>query len=227
MDDNPRPSQPRRPASGNLTEPATDRRAKRIAAAERSFSEAYARARAAGMDPDAVDDAFAMARDCIAEAKECSEQARRELAVAQYERDQARRLRLNPGRDADAAARPVIPDLPGFDLCPDPAAAQTPAAFMDTLRMFRIWAGKPSYRVMERQCGRRFAASTICTALQGSTLPSLDMVQAVVIACGGLDEHQHAFASAWRRLTMPQHDAGHGAEQSPRARTLYPVSKPA
>jgi hypothetical protein len=37
---------------------------------------------------------------------------------------------------------------------------------METMRMYRIWAGKPSYRVMEHQCGRRFAASTIHIALR-------------------------------------------------------------
>jgi hypothetical protein len=207
-------------------EPPPDRRSERIAAAEQSLAEAYANARAAGIDPDSVNIAFAIARDCLAEAKECSEQARRELAMAQYERDQARRRRLHPARYSDTAARPVVPDVPDFDLCPDPGTVQTPTDFMDTLRMYRIWAGKPSYRVMERQCGRRFAASTIYTALQSNELPSLDMVQAIITACGGREEHRLAFASAWRHLIMPQQYADPAA-QPPRARALYPVSETA
>jgi hypothetical protein len=210
----------------HFTEPPADRRANRIAAAERIYAEAYARSKAAGMDRDAVDHAFAMVRDLFAEAKECSEQARRELAIAQYEREQARRTRVDVSRRSDDTARPVVADVPGSNLCPDPADVRTPADFMNTLRMFRIWAGKPSYRVMEHQCGRRFAASTICTALNGSRLPSLDMVLAVIVACGGRDEHQNAFASAWRRLMLPQDDADPAAGQ-PGERALYPLSEPA
>ena len=43
------------------------------------------------------------------------------------------------------AARPAIPGLPGTDLCPDPGAVRTPEEFMDALRGFRAWAGKPSF----------------------------------------------------------------------------------
>lgn len=233
---------PRRPAAGNPDELATsrsdrkqarptgtnfrpaqdpcqDRRTERITAAERSLADAEARLRFIGVDPDQIRTAFAIARDCIAEAKEVSAEARRELNMAQYEWDQASRRRRNPSRYTDTAA-PVIPDVPGMNLCPDPSTAQTVIDYMETLRMYRIWAGKPSYRVMEHQCGRRFAASTIHSALNARDLPSLDMIQAVITACGGTDEHRQAFATAFRRLTMPQQDAAH----QPRHRGLYPVS---
>jgi hypothetical protein len=210
----------------HFTDAPADRRANRIAAAERIYAEAYARSKAAGMDRDSVDHAFAMVRDLFAEAKECSEQARRELAIAQYEREQARRTLVDAGRRPDDAVRPVVADVPGSNLCPNPADAHTTADFMNALRMFRIWAGKPSYRVMEHQCGRRFAASTICTALNGTRLPSLDMVLTVIVACGGRDEHQNAFASAWRRLMLPQDDADQTPGQSGE-RALYSVSEPA
>jgi hypothetical protein len=196
-----------------------DRRAERIAAAERVLAEAEVRCRVTGVDPDQVRTAFAIARDCIAEAKEVSAQARRELHMAHYEWDQANRRRRNPSRYTDTAA-PVVPDIPGMNLCPDPSAAQTVTDYMETLRMYRIWAGKPSYRVMEHQCGRRFAASTIHAALNGRDLPSLDMIQAIITACGGTDEHRQTFATALRRLTMPQQDEVHPS----RHRGLYPVS---
>lgn len=202
-------------------ESPVDRRAERIAAAERTLAEAYAGLRAAGCDPDTINTAFAIARDCLAEAREFSAQTRRELALAEYERNQAHRMRM------DSAAPPVIPDMPGLDLCPDPSDARTDTEFMDTLRKFRIWAGKPSYRVMERQCARRFAASTICTALRGNEMPGLDMVQAIIVACGGREEHRHAFATAWRRLMMPQQEADRSATRPRRARTLYPVGETA
>jgi hypothetical protein len=238
-----------------------DRRAARIAAAEQSLASAYAGMRSAGVDPDSIATAFAVARDCLAEARELSAQARRELALAQYERDLVRRrapvpyppavaphpaappsypvppvppshavpppgdaaaqpgggtpdpLAMPdaapvPGQDwaMELAARPTFPDLPGTDLCPEPGAARTPEEFMDALRGFRAWAGKPSFRAMERQCARRFAASTMCTALRADTLPSLDMVHAIVTGCGGSSRHVHAFATACRRLSLPRHD---------------------
>jgi hypothetical protein len=65
---------------------------------------------------------------------------------------------------------------------------------------------------MERQCAHRFAASTMCTALRADTLPSLDMVHAIVTGCGGSPRHVHAFATACRRLGLPGHDVpGQGA----------------
>jgi hypothetical protein len=218
---------PRAIARGDGREPSpavrpqtpTDPQAKRIAAAEHSLAEAYASAKAAGIDAHAVDAAFAVLRDCLTEARVCSDQARRDLAAVRYERYQARHRRADP----DPAVRAVVPDPPGVSLCPDPATVHTPGQFMEALRMYRVWAGKPSYRVMERQCGRCFAASTICTALQSDNLPSLNMVQAIIVACGGSEKDQSAFATAWRRLTMPQQDAGQSAKPS-RVRALYPVN---
>ncbi|MBO0821244.1 MAG: hypothetical protein J2P26_10370 [Nocardiopsaceae bacterium] len=101
------------------------------------------------------------------------------------------------------ALPPAIPDTPGQDLRPDPGEARTAAEFLDCLRNYRTWAGNPSYRVMARRCRHRFAASTICTALRGESMPSLDMVLAIVAACGGPESHQREFASAWRRLILP------------------------
>lgn len=203
----------------SLADSSHDRRAERIAAAERSLTEAQLRLRCLGADPDLLNTALAIARDCLNEAKEISEQARRELAMAHYEWDQANRVRRNSGRYMDTAI-PVVPDLPGLNLCPDPSTARTVTDFMETLRMYRIWAGKPSYRAMEHQCGRRFAASTIHSAFNGRELPSLNMVQAIITACGGSDEHREAFATAWRRLVMPQHEVAHPS----RAPGLYPIS---
>jgi len=45
----------------------------------------------------------------------------------------------------------------------------------------------------------------------------------IVIACGGSEKDQIGFAAAWRRLTMPQPDAGQPAKPS-RVRALYPVN---
>jgi hypothetical protein len=191
----------------------------RINAADQALAEAQARLKSIGADPDTVNAAFAVARDSLYEARECTVQARRELAMAHYEWDQASRKRRDADRSPEAAS-PVVPDMPGLDLCPDPGNAQTSAAYMDTLRMYRIWAGKPSYRALEHQCGRRFAASTFHAALKSDELPALPLVQAVITACGGSDEHRQMFASAWRRLQMRQHDSA----QSPASEAPPPSS---
>jgi hypothetical protein len=205
--------------------PPADRRSERFAAAERNLADTYRRLRALGVDPDSVDSAFAILRDTIAEIKACADQARRELDIAHYEWERARRRQLNPVHSETSVSR-VIPDLPGVNLCPDPGAAETPAEFMDTLRRYWIWSGKPSYRVMERECGRRFAASTIYTALKADRLPSFDMVQAVMVACGASAEHQRSFRSAWRRLEMGQAANEHPARPR-RSRALRAVSETA
>lgn len=109
----------------------------------------------------------------------------------------------------------AIDDLPDQKLRPDPGKARTAAEFLCCLRDYRVWAGNPSYRVMSRQCGHRFAASTICTALRSRTVPSLEMVLAIISACGGSEQHQREFASAWRRLLLPA--PRHGGTAVPRS----------
>ena len=190
---------------------AGDGRAKPFSAAEHSLAEAYAHVIAAGIDPEAVNIPFTRIADSIAGA-----QARRHLTVAPYS---ARHRK----QDCDTTARAVIPDVPGFDWCPDPGGVRTAAEFMNVLRKYRLWAGNPSFRVMQRQCDHRFAASTICAAMQGDGLPSLDMTDAIIVACGGSQEHRQAFATAWRSLMLSQHDAGRGRRPSP-VRALRPVT---
>ena len=121
-----------------------------------------------GVEPDQVRTAFAIAHDCIAEAKEVTAQAQRELNMAHCVAGPGQPQAPEPATSTPTAA-PVVPDIPGMNLCPDPS---TERSSTEHLRMYRIWAGKPSYRVMEHQCGRRFAASTIHSALNGSNCPA-------------------------------------------------------
>jgi len=209
-------------ASSRFQEPHADRRAQRLDAAERSLLSAQASIKASGIDPDSVSIAFAIARDCLAEARECSARLREELALARRERIQAQHERINAAQYASTGPRLVISDLPGTDLCPNPRTVQTPTELMDSVRMYWIWAGKPSYRVMERRCDRRFAASTLHAALHSDKLPGLEMIEAIIAACNGTLEHRQAFAFAWRRLQMQLQDA-----EPSRLRPLYPLSEPA
>jgi hypothetical protein len=158
-------------------------------------------------------------RICMAEADNLYQQALAErektLALAREvaeEKEQARLLRDEAVRLFDDAAtrreRPApgqpAQDVPGCDLRPDPSGARTPAEFIEALRQFRTWAGNPSFRDMARACHGRPAASTMCRVLRSPELPPrLELVDAIITACGGEEEDRERFATAWRRLTMP------------------------
>ena len=131
----PRPGRHARPASpftGALSDVYRDRSLDRIRAAARAIADAQGRLRNNGADSDAVDKAFAMARESLKEAGDAVREALRERALLLNEWEQLHCSQQSPGRYAGAAA-PVVPDAPGENLCPDPAAARTPAEFMDTL----------------------------------------------------------------------------------------------
>ena len=204
-----RHARPVSPPAGTLSEGYQDRSLDRIKVADRALRSAQIRVRGAGVDSDDVNTAFTVDRDSLKDVREALREARKELILVHYEYHELSRKLANRGRYPVTAA-PVVPDTPGLNLCPDPGAVQTSAEFMDALRAFRVWAGKPSYRVMEsvikNQCSQHFSSSTIHAALTGSELPALPLVQAVITACGGDDEHQQAYTSAWRKLTMPHRD---------------------
>jgi hypothetical protein len=139
--------------------------------------------------------------DRVVREREVLEAWRRDLADAERmegERQRRRSQRPKPGL-------PPVGDVPGQDLRPDPGAAQDAAGFMEALRQFRVWAGNPSFRDMERACGGRPVASTMCKVLAtGELPPRFEVVAAIITACGGCDEDRQRFATAWRRLTMPE-----------------------
>jgi hypothetical protein len=145
----------------------------------------------------------------------------RERAVAmEGERAVERERAVAMGREramqerelARAASTPPPPPRPigdadGYDLCPDPLSARTAADLMKALRRYRIWAGEPSFRQMARLCRGKVAASTLCTALASNNLPGLEVVLAVVTACGGNEQDQKRFATAWRSIRFTQADS--------------------
>jgi hypothetical protein len=113
-------------------------------------------------------------------------------------------------------------DAEGFDLRPDPLQTRSPAEFTAALRQYRAWSGDPSLREIAGRAGGRIAASTIWQALRaGDAIPRMEVVLAVVAGCGGSDEDQRRFVTAWRtiRLTAapaPPHNGkpGPGLQQS-------------
>jgi hypothetical protein len=201
-----------RPAASSadaLPDSFWDRGADRLRTAARAVANALVCVHSAGVDSEAVRSAFAVAADSINDADAIFREVCEELLHVQREHDELNRRPATNGR-YPVTAIPVVPDTPGLDLCPDPGNAQTPAEFMEALRTYREWAGKPSYRAMEsiisKQCPQPFGSSTIHAALTGNSMPTLQLVRAVLTACGASGTHQRTFASAWRRLTMTQHD---------------------
>lgn len=142
--------------------------------------------------------------------------AQNHLAVATDQYDTAQ---LHAARErARAAVREArvpepVRDAEGFDLRPDPLVARTPTELVVALRHYREWAGKPSFRVMAGRARQKAAASTLCTALRGDEMPRLHVVVAVIAGCGGGEEDQRRFATAWRRIQLGQLDAGPAASE--------------
>ena len=98
----------------------------------------------------------------------------------------------------DQGISPQIADAAGYDLKPDPLAASTPAEYLDALRQYRAWSGDPSWRAMAKRAGQTVVHSTMYAAMNGATLPKLDVVRAIIIGCGGGEEDLSAFVTAWR-----------------------------
>jgi RNA polymerase sigma factor (sigma-70 family) len=150
---------------------------------------------------------------------------------------EARRLRSQPSTDdivafrdawAQLTAVDVAPTLPMHessqergadrDLAIDPLRARTAAELVDTLRELRRRAGEPSFREIASHARPHVAPSTIATALNGTRLPTLRVVTALVTGCGGGKEDLDAFTTAWRRV----HSAGRLSGQ----RSREPVDEP-
>lgn len=105
------------------------------------------------------------------------------------------------GTGAEVLTRPEpVRDVPGYDLKPNPLTATTSGQFVNVLREYRVWAGKPSFRLMAARAQQFVAHSTMCVALNSSDLPALKVVTAIIVGCGGSSEDQETFVTAWRRI---------------------------
>lgn len=102
----------------------------------------------------------------------------------------------------------AAPEEPAAAQSPDPRAARTEAELMAVLRRYRVWAGQPSFREMERSLTRRrgpdgrIPASTLCAVINRDKLPRLEMLSAVINACGGDEHDRDRFINAWRQVKM-------------------------
>ena len=102
---------------------------------------------------------------------------------------------------------PVVEDSPGCNLRPDPVVEATDAAsLIRTLNDFRAYAGDPSFREMERGCGRLRSHSTLYRVLTGDKMPTQVEVEAVILGCGGTEEDVSRYVSAWRQIRLPDRE---------------------
>jgi hypothetical protein len=80
------------------------------------------------------------------------------------------------------------------------------ASLIRTLNDFRAYAGDPSFREMERGCGRLRSHSTLHRVLTGDRMPTQVEVKAVILGCGGTEEDVSRYVSAWRQIRLPDRE---------------------
>lgn len=91
------------------------------------------------------------------------------------------------------------------ELKPDPSAAQTPAEFVLALRRLKAWSGL-SLRAIAAGAKQKRVHTTIQNAMKHETLPTLEVVHAIVTGCGGSEEDLRAFTATWHRLNASDAD---------------------
>lgn len=93
-------------------------------------------------------------------------------------------------------------DEPGSqDLKPDPALAGTAQELIDVLVLYKVWSGDLPWRVIAARAGQKRVASTICEAMKRSVLPTREVVEVIIIGCGGSMDDLDAFIAAWQRIS--------------------------
>ena len=174
------------------------------AAAQQARAVAMQEAAAAQQARAVMMQAEATAQHSRAAAMRDEAAAFRNEAVALRNEARAVMAEVEAQREADRK-RMRLTDTNGIDLRPDPSAAATPGEYIEALNKFRLWAGNPSFRDLEKRCNGRPVASTICKVLQSDELPRrFEVIDAIVSACGGTEEDRARFATGWRRLVLPE-----------------------
>jgi hypothetical protein len=98
---------------------------------------------------------------------------------------------------------------------PDPEKAQTTAEFIDQLKRLKAWSGL-TYRQLERRASEQgdvLPHSTVATALSRKSLPRVELVRALVRACG-CDERTAATWVAVRRRLATGPDRTEAAQET-------------
>lgn len=106
---------------------------------------------------------------------------------------------------------------PSGDERPDPAAAGTPAEFVDAMLRLKRWTGWGFRRLENRAAaaGLALPRSTLTAALTRRTLPREDLVAAFTVACGCDEAETARWIAARRRIAS-----------TPAAPDLEPATEP-
>lgn len=110
------------------------------------------------------------------------------------------RHRAQNGRMSGRSEGKRASDIARPDRKPDPAAARTAADYVAVLRQYRAWSGDVPWRMIAAQAKQKRVHSTIYNAMRRDDLPTLDVVKAIIIGCGGGEDDLRAFTSAWQRI---------------------------
>lgn len=84
---------------------------------------------------------------------------------------------------------------------PDPSTAQSAAEYVTVLRQYRAWSGDLPWREIAARAKQNRVHSTIYNAMRRDALPTLEVVKAIVIGCGGSDDDLLSFTAAWHRIS--------------------------
>jgi hypothetical protein len=111
---------------------------------------------------------------------------------------------------------PLLEDVDGYDLKPDPSACATMEELFAGLRAFWEWAGAPSSRKLASRAQGAFSHTTVNNLL--SEVPwrrpplTLEYIQGLIRACGGDVEEVRRWTTAWRRICLAQAHASGEAD---------------
>jgi hypothetical protein len=84
---------------------------------------------------------------------------------------------------------------------PDPAQARTVAEFIAMMREFRLWAGNPSFRDMEKTSSS-YSQASFAGVGKKTTLPRLQLSLAYIEGCGADADDLEAWKQAWRTIAI-------------------------
>lgn len=136
------------------------------------------------------------------------------------------RHRAQNGRRSGRGGSQWPTDIARPDRKPDPATARTAADYVAVLRQYRAWSGDVPWRTIAAQAKQKRVHSTIYNAMRRDDLPTLEVVKAIIIGCGGGEDDLRAFTSAWQRIhsaTVSAPGDGFGLQPAPiPALTLQP-----
>jgi hypothetical protein len=121
----------------------------------------------------------------------------------------------------DLLPRPAVQDWRGHRLKPDPLGARTFAELEKLLREYWHWTGRRGTRKIAAGSGGAFSHATVAKLLHDKPQkPALkqDYVLGLILGCGGDEDEQQCWVTAWRRIDQATRAAAAPTETGQNAR---------